>query len=108
VLSFGQEVEYVKYYKGTASVYSDNLRGHTMANGQPYIPEAFTCATLLYPLGTLLWVYHNGSQTEVIVADRGPFVKGRIIDLSKAAAEALDLHGIGHVEITEVRAGPVE
>lgn len=76
---------------GTASFYGFELDGRKMANGKPFDPLAFTCASWFYPLGTHLQVENmaNGRVIIVEVTDRGPakrlVAKGRIVDLSFAA-----------------------
>ena len=87
---------------GVASYYADVLAGNKMANGETYDPEDLTCAHRTYPLGTILKVARKDNPDHsvmVIVTDRGPFVKGRIIDLSKRAAREL---GIIHRGISDV------
>src|SRR6478735_5166419 len=79
---------------GIASYYSDYLKGYRMANGERYDPEDLTCAHLSYPLGTILKVARKDNPDRsimVIVADRGPYVKSRSIDLSKRAARELGM-----------------
>ncbi len=89
--------------QGLASYYSDKLAGRKTASGAPYLPKQLTCAHRRLPFGTWLLVTHlkTGKQVFVKVTDRGPFVPGRIIDLSRAAAETIGLlrEGIGGVEI---------
>lgn len=90
--------------KGVASYYADFFVGKTMANGEPYNPDVLTCAHPTAPLGSFLKVSrrdHPGYFVIVKVADRGPYVKGRIIDLSKRAAKELDIlhHGLADVVI---------
>lgn len=78
-----------------------------MSNGQPYNKNDFTCAHRTLPFGTQLKVTNtrNGNTVIVRVTDRGPFVRGRIIDLSYAAARALGTisSGIGYVRIEVMR-----
>lgn len=79
---------------GIASYYADFFEGRLMANGEKYDPDVFTCAHPTAPLGSFIKVSkrsHPGFFVIVKVADRGPFVKGRIIDLSKRAAEELNI-----------------
>jgi len=74
--------------KGRASWYGEEFRGKIQANGYPFDPDALTCASYDYPLGTKLWVQNvaNGKTVEVVVTDRGPARKlKRILDLSRAA-----------------------
>ncbi len=93
-------------HETTASWYGDELRGHTMANGQPFVPEHLTCASWSYPLGTSIRVGCNGVTVVVTVTDRGPAKrlarKGRGIDLSLGAWKSLGLdpaQGLATVEI---------
>lgn len=74
-----------------ASYYADVLEGNPTASGEPYEPERYTAAHKSLPLGTELRVVHGGEAVEVVVNDRGPFVEGRDIDLSLAAAEEIGL-----------------
>ena len=88
--------------KGLASHYGKNYgKKRKMANGEYYCPSKYTCAMTLYPMGTKVRVRNlrNDKSVEVEVTDRGPFVKGRVIDLSVKAAEEL---GMMHCGITEV------
>lgn len=80
-----------KHIISKASYY--DLRGRLTANGQIMDPRAYSCAHKTLPFGTELEVTRldNGKTTRVIVNDRGPFVQGRDIDLSIAAADQLEL-----------------
>lgn len=82
---------------GTASWYADSLHGRRTANGERYDREEFTAAHRSLPFGARLCVRSlvNGRTVIVRVNDRGPFVPGRIIDLSRAAAEELAMVGLG-------------
>src|SRR4029077_6076779 len=84
-----------------ASVYgrSDGLCGSRTANGERLNCAAMTAAHRSLPFGTLVEVCHSGCVT-VRITDRGPFVRGRHIDLSPAAARAIKLHQTGHVTIS--------
>jgi|GEM_PF-1459923 len=87
---------------GIASYYSDYLKGFKMANGERYDPEDLTCAHLTYPLGTILKVARKDNPDRsimVIVVDRGPYIKGRTIDLSKRAARELGMLDPGLAEV---------
>jgi peptidoglycan lytic transglycosylase len=77
---------------GIASVYSDDYSGETAA-GEPYDPAQFTAAHATLPFGTLLRVSDpcNVHSVTVVVNDRGPFVPGRVLDLSRAAGMALGI-----------------
>ncbi|MFM8234471.1 MAG: septal ring lytic transglycosylase RlpA family protein [Holophagaceae bacterium] len=82
--------------EGIASWYGgdgDGFAGLLTANGEVYDPDQMTCAHKILPLGTLLKVTNldNGRSIIVRVNDRGPYVDGRIIDLSRRAASLLDI-----------------
>jgi len=79
--------------KGNASFYSRNLSGQRTANGERLHPDSLTCAHKTYPFGTLLKVTNPESHQSVIVrvTDRGPYVRGRIIDLSIRAAREIGI-----------------
>jgi rare lipoprotein A len=83
---------------GLASVYN----GRNTASGEPMDPGALTAAHRTLPFGTRVTVTNrqNGRSTVVRINDRGPFVKGRVIDLSPAAAEALDVGGLAPVSLS--------
>lgn len=66
-----------------------------MANGKKFNPNALTVAHKTLPLGTRLKLTRGGKVIYVTVTDRGPFVKGRTLDLSKAAAAALGCIKVG-------------
>lgn len=95
---------------GEASYYSDALAGRSTASGEPYDPRAFTAAHRTLPFGTVLRVVRQdgGQTTYVRVNDRGPFgSRRRIVDLSRAAAEQLDLIEAGVCPVVlEVLARP--
>lgn len=97
--------------KGNASYYSNKLHGRRMSNGQRYHKDSMTCAHLKYPLGTILKVRNPLNNKEVIVkvTDRGPHTKRFVIDLSRAAAQKLDIiqAGFSMVEITPYHPGIV-
>jgi len=78
---------------GEASWYSATFQGHLTANGERYDGGALTAAHRTLPLGIYVRVRSlaTGKSVVVRINDRGPYVKGRIIDLSYAAAEALGL-----------------
>jgi rare lipoprotein A len=85
---------------GTASMYSDSFAGQPTASGEPYDPNALTAAHPTLPLGTFVSVKGPAGTVIVRINDRGPFVGGRILDLSRAAANAIGLGGLGQVTIT--------
>lgn len=88
---------------GLASFYSDKFEGKKTASGALYTASKMTAAHPTLPFGTTVKVTNisNAKSVVVIVNDRGPFVKGRIIDLSKAAAIKLDFidQGVAKVKI---------
>jgi rare lipoprotein A len=88
-----------KQYDGVASYYSD---GQRTASGGRFNPGAMTAAHRSLPFGTKVEVLDKRSKRKVVVTinDRGPFKKGRVIDLSRAAARAL---GMGHRGVSSVR-----
>jgi rare lipoprotein A len=93
--------------KGLASWYGEQYQGRTTASGETFDFHRKTAAHRKLPFGSLVRVKRrdNGRETVVYVNDRGPFVRGRIIDLSKAAAEDLDMirDGLAPVRIKVVR-----
>ena len=91
---------------GTASWYGDAHQGLPTASGEPFDMHDLTAAHRTLPLGTRVRVTNlaNGRSVVVRVNDRGPFVPGRILDLSYAAAQAL---AAVHAGITRVRVVPL-
>jgi rare lipoprotein A len=83
-------------FSGVASFYG-NESGSQTASGQRFNQNAMTCAHRSLPFGTKLRVSHGGHSVVVTVNDRGPFVRGRVLDLSTAAARALGIEGLGQV-----------
>jgi rare lipoprotein A len=88
---------------GLASWYGRDFHGKKTSNGEIYNMHAMTAAHKTLPLGVFVKVYNvkNGRETIVRVNDRGPFVKGRIIDLSYAAAKkiGIDVAGTAFVRV---------
>ena len=84
---------------GVASHYSKPQR---LASGGHFNPSAMTAAHKTLPFGTRVRVTHtgNGRSVDVRINDRGPFVAGRIIDLSKAAAQVIGMGGTARVKTT--------
>jgi rare lipoprotein A len=82
---------------GIASWYGPGFHGQATASGIIYNQNELTAAHQTLPMGTRLMVtnLNNGRAVEVLVNDRGPFAKGRIIDLSHAAAHSIDMIGPG-------------
>ncbi|MGB8399729.1 septal ring lytic transglycosylase RlpA family protein [Bradyrhizobium sp.] len=85
-------------FSGIASFYG-NESGSKTASGQRFDQNALTCAHRSLPFGTKLRVTHRGRSVVVTVNDRGPFIRGRVLDLSTGAARAVGLTGagVGHV-----------
>ncbi|MGZ3311787.1 MAG: septal ring lytic transglycosylase RlpA family protein [Xanthobacteraceae bacterium] len=85
-------------FSGMASYYG-NEAGSRTASGQRMNSNAMTCAHRSLPFGTKLRVTHGGSSVVVTVNDRGPFIRGRVLDLSTGAARAIGLTraGVGRV-----------
>ena len=83
--------------QGIASWYGADFHGKQTSSGEVYDMYQLTCAHNTLPLGTMVMVTNleNGKSVELKVNDRGPFVKGRIIDVSYAAARMLDMHAQG-------------
>lgn len=86
---------------GVATYYGSAWQGRRTASGEPYNTERFTAAHKTYPFGTLLKVTRLDNKKSVVVRviDRGPFGKGRIIDLSNAAAGELGMMRQGICEV---------
>ncbi len=82
---------------GVASWYGPGFHGQHTANGEIYDMFAFTAAHKTLPFNTWLKVNYRGRSVFVRINDRGPYVGGRFLDLSAAAAQALGLSGIGYV-----------
>ena len=96
---------------GVASWYGPGFHGRTSASGSLYDQHELTAAHQTLPLGTRVMVtnLNNGKSAEVTINDRGPFAKGRILDLSYAAAQTLDMIGAGTAPVRlEVLDGPLK
>lgn len=99
---------------GLASWYGgkDGFEGKPTASGEIYDSSLLTAAHRELPLGTVVEVTNldNGKSVRVRINDRGPFVAGRVIDLSRAAAREIDLlgPGVGPVRLSVVIPGPAE
>ena len=83
-------------FTGIASYYG-NESGSRTASGQRMNPSAMTAAHRTLPFGTRLRVTHGDRSVVVTINDRGPFIRGRVLDLSTGAARAIGLGGIGRV-----------
>ncbi len=86
-------------FSGMASYYG-NESGSRTASGQRFNQSAMTCAHRSLPFGTKLRVTHGGQSVVVTVNDRGPFVRGRVLDLSTGAARAIGLTSAGVGRVT--------
>jgi rare lipoprotein A len=84
--------------EGDASYYADSLHGNLTASGEPYDKNAMTAAHRTLAFGTKVKVTYlkTGKSVKVVINDRGPHVKSRIIDLSGAAAKKIGLIDDGH------------
>ena len=103
---FGENFShYVEY--GKASYYGEEFHGRKTASGEVYDMWEFTCAHRRLPFGTKLKVTNLKSKKSVVVKvnDRGPFVRGRILDLSFAAAKKIEMikEGVVKVKIEVIR-----
>ena len=97
--------------QGSASYYSDAFAGRKTASGAPYEPQGFTAAHRNLPFGSVLRVTRSdgGQSVYVRVTDRGPYgPRGRILDLSRAAAERLGMlrAGVVKIKVEVVEYGP--
>ncbi|HKJ32545.1 MAG TPA: septal ring lytic transglycosylase RlpA family protein [Balneolales bacterium] len=101
-MEYGRVIDY-----GVASWYGPQFHGKLTANGERYNQNALTAANRTLPFNTHIKVIDldNGRSVVVRINDRGPYAKGRIIDLSKAAAKRLHMIGPGtaHVKLVLVR-----
>ena len=86
---------------GKASYYADKFEGRKTASGELFTQSKTTAAHKTLPFGTTVKVTNlqNGKTVKVTINDRGPFVEGRIIDLSKSAAKKIDLIKAGVVNV---------
>jgi rare lipoprotein A len=95
------------YQVGPASYYAHKFHGRQTANGEIFDMYGISAAHRELPLGTIIRVTHvgNGRSLELKVNDRGPFIPGRILDLSLGAAQRLDMveEGVATVRIDIVK-----
>lgn len=93
-------------HTGVASWYGPGFYGHRTASGDIYTGRGLTAAHKTLPLGKKVLVTNldNGKYTWVIINDRGPYIRGRLIDLSRRAADTLNIvpKGTGRIRITLV------
>ena len=99
-LSFTWRISYSEV--GKACYYSNKLIGRKTSSGEVFSQENLTAAHKSLPFGTKVTVTNleNNQSVVVRINDRGPFVKGRIIDLSRAAANAIGIKGIQKVSLS--------
>ena len=90
-----------EYQRGGASWYGTGFHGRRTANGERYDMNAMTAAHRTLPFGTWVRVHSlvNGREVDVRITDRGPFIHSRVIDLSRGAAMALGMLGLGFKEV---------
>jgi len=107
-----QPVAHAKDFRqrGVASWYGKKFHGRRTSSGETYNMYAMTAAHKTLPLGTHVRVHNlkNGRETVVRINDRGPFVRGRIIDLSYTAAQKIDIVGPGTAPVEIVALGTVQ
>ena len=98
---YGPPVPPDSIQNGIASYYADRFEGRPTASGEQFIQDGCTAAHPWLPFGSILRVVNEQNRREVVVRvnDRGPFVKGRIIDLSRSAAEELQMISAGTVPV---------
>ncbi len=99
----GKETDFYLAETGVASWYGPGFVGKLMANGEPYDPMRYTIAHRTIPLGEVVTIYckRTGKTVVARVTDRGPYVDGRIADMSYLVMSTLGLvrDGVGEVEI---------
>jgi rare lipoprotein A len=98
----------IKPETGIASWYGPGLHGGATANGETFDQDALSAAHRTWPMPSLVQVTNieNGKQVVVRLNDRGPFAKGRLIDLSRAAARALGFEQDGETRVKIDYLGP--
>jgi len=89
-----------------ASYYGPGFSGRRTASGERFNPNGMTAASKTLPIGSVVHVTNpeNGRSVNVRINDRGPYVRGRSLDLSKGAARKIGLTGIARVKVTPVPA----
>ncbi|RYD79366.1 MAG: septal ring lytic transglycosylase RlpA family protein [Sphingobacteriales bacterium] len=107
LLIFSSVTSFAQVKKGSASFYADKFQNRKTASGERYSKDSLTAAHKTLPFGTLVKVTNPTTKKSVIVRinDRGPMPKGRIIDLSKAAAKELDImkQGVAQVQVEIIK-----
>ena len=94
--------------RGHASWYSERFHGRRTASGERYDQTAMTAAHKTLPFGSLVRVRSlvTGKEIDVRINDRGPFTRGRVIDVSRAAAETLGMTAIGVKQVLRLVPAP--
>lgn len=87
------------YQSGKASYYADKFEGRKTASGKIFQQNKLTAAHKTLPFGTKVKNLKNGKKVKVTINDRGPFIEGRIIDLSKKAARKINMTRDGVVDV---------
>ena len=98
---FETETSYSQTMQGVASWYGKPFHGRRMANGQRFDMNRLTAAHRKLPFGTKVEVTNlqNNNKVVVTITDRGPFIKNRILDVSRKAAQDLGFIGAGTAKI---------
>jgi rare lipoprotein A len=93
------------FQRGAASWYGPGFHGRRTASGERFNPRGFTAAHRRLPFGTKVRVTNRRNNRSVVVRinDRGPFTRGRIIDLSAASARAIGIRGVAPVTLSKVK-----
>jgi rare lipoprotein A len=96
-----EEIIYNYLEEGKASYYANLFIGRPTASGQTFAQDSLTAAHRKLPFGTRVKVINieNGKSIEVVINDRGPFVRNRVIDLSRRAADSLEFLQQGVVKV---------
>lgn len=88
-----------RIYTGKASFYHDKFNNRKTANGERFSNDSLTAAHRTLPFGTHVLVIHGDDTVKVRINDRGPFIQGRIIDLSKTAFKELSAPSKGVIPV---------
>ena len=90
-----------EYQRGAASWYGPGFHGRRTANGERYDMHSLTAAHRTLPFGTWVRVRSlvNGREVDLRITDRGPFIRNRVIDVSRGAAESLGMLGLGFKQV---------
>ena len=103
-LAFCSSAEAKVLQHGVASCYGPGFHGRRTASGEKFNTHALTAAHKTLPFGSRVRVTNERTGRSVVVRinDRGPYAHGRVIDLSKAAAQAVGLSGVGKVSLAKL------